>query len=659
MSVHAAYLPGGLASPAGVRGERPLLAPIHLWQLLSALLIVACSALAVAIVSRVGGIHTTRFLDDIGTAMAAGFAAASSVWAALRSTGRIRRAWWFIAGACAAWTAGETMWGVYELVLHHPNPFPTVADGFYLSAVIPVAVGVLLLPGSPSRPIRRYRAVVDGMIIALGLFLVSWVTVLAPAVATSADSVLAKVLTVTYPVTDVAVFTIAVLVMSWAPRGARLTIGLMGAGLVAIAVGDTGFGYLQDLNIYSTGNPIDVAYPLAYSLIALAALRPAEWGRPSDPLAFEGRLSSYRPYPVVVVALALAGYLQATGHLPWMALPVIGAILLATAARGAMLTAEVRAVMVDREAAIEARHKAEAERMALLIEDSVGLRRTGMSVRDIASQLSALGLGVTEARHAAKAGEAAVAHRLASELYALDAVDPAAVMALPINLYFLLGVTPDASADEIRAGMRAKAKLCHPDVHRGELADFPWDRLQGIVVDAAHLLQEPATRRTYDAIWLARSRTAGSGPANPERRSDWVTRCLWGMAVLGSQEDRLIRGVAGVCGPGPIADELFVREIHDGLAEHEHGRHEARMAAEIISEADPVLGRMVLSELARMDTSLSSVLVSVDGAPTAEVALEPGADWVSALADLRRTRVDHHQFDLSVAKMLVGNRLER
>ncbi len=658
MSVHTADRPGWPNSVV-VRGERPPLAPIRHWQLLSALLTVACCALALTIVSRIGGIHTTRFLDDIGTVVAAGLAAAASFWAALRSTGRIRRAWWFIAAACTAWTAGETMWGVYELVLHHPNPFPTVADGFYLSAVIPVAIGVFLLPGSPSRPIRRYRAIVDGLIIALGLFLVSWVTVLGPAVAGSADSVLSKVLTVTYPVTDVAVFTIAVLVMSWAPRGARLTIGLMGAGLMAIAIGDTGFGYLQNLNIYSTGNPIDIAYPLAYSLIALAALRPALWGRPSDPLAFEGRLSSYRPYPVVLVALALAGYLQATGKLPWMAYPIIGAILAATAARGAMLTADVRAVMTDRQAAMEARHKAEAERMAVLVEDSIGLRRTGVSVRDVARKLSALGLDVTEAKHAAKAGEAAIARRLASELEALDAVDPAAVMALPINLYFLLGITPDASADEIRDGLRAKAKLCHPDLHRGELADFNWDRLAGIVVEAAQLLQDPVTRRIYDAIWLARSRTAGGEPADPERRSDWVTRCLWSMAVLGSKEDQMIKGLAGSCGPGPAAAESVIRDINDGIAEHEHGRHEARMAAEIISETDPVLGRMVLSELARMNTSLSSLVVSIEGAPTPDVALEPGAAWVSALADLRQSRVEHHRFDLSVGKMLVGNWLGR
>lgn len=68
-----------------------------------------------------------------------------------------------------------------------------------------------------------------------------------------------------------------------------------------------------------------------------------------------------------------------------------------------------------------------------------------------------------------------------------------------------------------------KAKLCHPDLHRGELADLPWDRMAGIVVEAVHMLQGPVTRRIYDATWLARSRTAGV-EAQALRRADGPPR---------------------------------------------------------------------------------------------------------------------------------------
>jgi hypothetical protein len=74
-------------------------------------------------------------------------------------------------------------------------------------------------------------------------------------------------------------------------------------------------------------------------------------------------------------------------------------------------------------------------------------------------------------------------------------------------LYGLLGVSPDASADEIRRAYYRAARQLHPDVNPDADAAAAMRRLN----DAWAVLGDPAARRRYDAR-----------PSPPERRrSEW------------------------------------------------------------------------------------------------------------------------------------------
>jgi molecular chaperone DnaJ len=85
------------------------------------------------------------------------------------------------------------------------------------------------------------------------------------------------------------------------------------------------------------------------------------------------------------------------------------------------------------------------------------------------------------------------------------------------NYYVILGVTADASREDIRAAFRRRALELHPD--RSGLDSSPFQDLQ----EAYSVLGDPERRRRYDRDYkpLAAARSRGESPPEPlvERRS--------------------------------------------------------------------------------------------------------------------------------------------
>ncbi len=144
-----------------------------------------------------------------------------------------------------------------------------LADAFYL--LFPVGAGVavvFLSTGNSGR--SRIRLVLDGLIVAASLFLVSWVTVIESVFDAGGDSQLALAVSLAYPVADVVIITIA-----WASAvvAYRPSMGLLVAGLIIIALSDSVFTALTAVNDYYTGNLIDLGWIAGCGVLGLAALR--------------------------------------------------------------------------------------------------------------------------------------------------------------------------------------------------------------------------------------------------------------------------------------------------------------------------------------------------------------------------------------------------
>ncbi|HLQ61075.1 MAG TPA: ATP-binding protein [Candidatus Acidoferrales bacterium] len=223
-----------------------------------------------------GGDKVTTAVDDWGEALFALLGAAACGWRAWRLRGSARLAWALIGGSALAWSVGETLWSVYETLLGISNPFPSPADAGFLLALPLAVAGLFMLPDTPFRTAWRPRTLLDGLVVASALLAISWTTTLGATYRTSSGSDLAKAISLAYPVGDVVLLTIVVLILSRARGDSRLALLLLAAGIGANALADSSFAYLTTASQYSHVNLLDAGWVYGYLLIGAAALsRPA------------------------------------------------------------------------------------------------------------------------------------------------------------------------------------------------------------------------------------------------------------------------------------------------------------------------------------------------------------------------------------------------
>jgi diguanylate cyclase len=257
------------------------------------------------LVLRPGGVHLTRTIDDIAEMVAAAAAAGFGIRRALRSTRRVRASWLLIALGCAGWAAGEAIWCYYELLQHRDTPFPSLADAGFLVFPLLALAGLLVRPSAAFAGQGRLRVALDATLVAVSLFLVSWVTALGEVYRAGADSRFAQVVSLGYPVSDLVLLTVVVVVLSYARSGDRTGLVFLATGLVGLCAGDSGFAYLTTVGTYGEVNLIDAGWVGGFLVIALAALLDRS-SDDVDPRLIPPRGALLLPYLPATVAIATA-----------------------------------------------------------------------------------------------------------------------------------------------------------------------------------------------------------------------------------------------------------------------------------------------------------------------------------------------------------------
>ena len=257
-----------------------------------------------------GGEHATQVFDDVGEFAFAYIAAAACAVAAVRRHGRTRLAWTLMSVSAFCWGSGEIAWSYYELLLNHQVPFPSFADLGYLAAVPFAVAGVLCFPWAPSRATSLVRTVLDGLLIAGSLFVVSWGTVLGTVYRANTSDMVGNLIGLAYPAGDVVIATMLIILAVRAPRVTLVPIFLLVGGLLFNLVADSSFAYLTTTNQYGSGNVVDVGWAAGYLLMAIAGLTAAiqpEVATASEGSAVPGWWGVLLPYAPVVAASVVAG----------------------------------------------------------------------------------------------------------------------------------------------------------------------------------------------------------------------------------------------------------------------------------------------------------------------------------------------------------------
>jgi diguanylate cyclase (GGDEF)-like protein/PAS domain S-box-containing protein len=265
------------------------------------------AAFGLCVTFRFGGVTSAERIDDLGEAVAAFLASVACGAAAWRHTGRSRLAWLLISASAFTWSMGEAVWSYYELGLGRQVPFPSLADAGFLGAVPLAAAGIMLFAPSMRRGAIRLATVLDGLIIAGSLLAVSWTTILETIYSHGADTVVAQAISLAYPISDVVILTMLLLLLSGRVRGRhRVRLSLLAGGLLANLLADSGFAYLTTVNSYGPAQAIDTGWVAGYLLIALAGFR--AWLIPLD--APQPKLQPQSPWqlflPYIPMAIAVS-----------------------------------------------------------------------------------------------------------------------------------------------------------------------------------------------------------------------------------------------------------------------------------------------------------------------------------------------------------------
>ena len=142
--------------------------------------------------------------------------------------------WWFLTFGVGLFWLGDLYTYSYPKLLHHDVPFPSLGDGIYLF-MYPVLMAGLLLLVRRRNPESDRAGLIDSLIMTLGLALLSWVGLIAPYIHGDGLSLVARLVSIAYPLGDILLLAAAIrLVVDAGKR--QPAFYLLGSGLVCLLV---------------------------------------------------------------------------------------------------------------------------------------------------------------------------------------------------------------------------------------------------------------------------------------------------------------------------------------------------------------------------------------------------------------------------------------
>ena len=180
--------------------------------------------------------------------------------------------WFLFAVGLGFFLIGDLFFYYYKLVRHVPRPFPSTADAFYLLSYPLLIAGLLTLlrrrvPGGDR------AGLIDASMIATAAGLVAEVYLIAPLLAGSGAPLIERVISVAYPLADVALLAVALRVAIGA-GSRRPAYYLMGLAVTCLLGADVAYGVVQLTGNFEVGTPFDAGWMGFYLFWGVAALHP-------------------------------------------------------------------------------------------------------------------------------------------------------------------------------------------------------------------------------------------------------------------------------------------------------------------------------------------------------------------------------------------------
>lgn len=285
------------------------------------------------VVSKFWGSHGPYGMRPINAVVIAACLTVTAVCAGIAArgkAGRQRYGWLALVTGLAGWAAGEIIWAVYDVrpeFDHAANPAATEI----VLLLYPIgAMTSLVLLSRLSRLDNFLRLLLDGLIVATSLFVISWVFVVETQLREHTGTSLTTLVEV---FSDIVLLTTAILMLSRARPGDQPSRILLASGIGTINLADLVLVFDTGIGSYHTGYLADLTRVAGLAMLALAAAA-SRHERPPAPLSpspdeVELHTRLWLPYLPLTMAAAV-GWAHAAGNT--LHKPLLGALGILVAA---------------------------------------------------------------------------------------------------------------------------------------------------------------------------------------------------------------------------------------------------------------------------------------------------------------------------------------
>ncbi|MFB8077662.1 putative bifunctional diguanylate cyclase/phosphodiesterase [Streptomyces sp. NPDC056013] len=254
-----------------------------------------------------GSPELALFMGDFGLSAAALTAAVSCFLYGRAHRGSARPAWLLFAFSSFMASAGNAVWGWYEVVLRTEVPDSSIADLFFLLFAPPAIVGLLVLAKKPVTRAGWVCLALDAWLIGGSLLTLSWSLALARTAHFQNEPVAQAALSLAYPLLDIVLVSMVLVLHFRRSQANRSATNTAIAALALTVLCDALFTSPLLRENYASGQLLDAGWFAGSLLLAYAP-----WGVrriPDSPVAPRG--PGLHSRPVAGSLAALTPYLAA------------------------------------------------------------------------------------------------------------------------------------------------------------------------------------------------------------------------------------------------------------------------------------------------------------------------------------------------------------
>lgn len=226
------------------------------------------------------------------------------------------KAWLFLTLAQISFFIGDVIWAVLE-VGFGVDPFPSIADLFYLAYYPLFALGVYLLLKITYKPRKTYKVLLDMSIVIVASFLFFWSLLIMPTIEMGSNDIIGILISLIYISLDFALLLPLLDLIFKRAKSLNDKVPLLLAGSIASQIFIDAIFVNQNIyGISLSGSPFETFWILSYVLLGLAGITEANRAKlaikerliPEEPYKFSWTI--YLPYYLIFGAyiMLVAGY---------------------------------------------------------------------------------------------------------------------------------------------------------------------------------------------------------------------------------------------------------------------------------------------------------------------------------------------------------------